>query len=63
MNNKFRCGRLTLTRDGQIEEVNLANGGGVRFCDWSDDMTMNDVHHRLKNIFDLGNLVKTYISS
>jgi hypothetical protein len=63
MNKRFRCGRLTLTKNGEVKKVDLGNGGGSRFCEWSDnDMTFNDIHNRLINIFNLGNLINTYLS-
>ncbi len=56
MSRRFRCGRLILSRDGTINKVVLKYGGGTRFCDcdWhNDNMTFEDVHYRLLDIFNL----------
>ncbi|UJR17946.1 hypothetical protein I4U23_004845 [Adineta vaga] len=56
MTKKFRCGRLMLTKAGQIKKVDLGNGGGTRTCDESDDhMTFDDVHNQLLMVFSLEN--------
>ncbi|CAF3412465.1 unnamed protein product [Rotaria sp. Silwood1] len=55
MNRRFRCGRLVLTKNGLIKKVELEDGGGTRFCNWEPiNMDFEDVHHRLLNIFSLG---------
>ena len=59
MHKKFRCGLLMRTKAGKVKKLDLESGGGSRFCDWNDkDMTLNDVHRLLLNIFKLGNLTK-----
>jgi hypothetical protein len=57
MNKKLRCGRLILTNDGIIKKLDLANGGGVRSCDWNrNDTTFNDIHYRLLDVFNLSKI-------
>lgn len=59
MNKKFRCGRLTLTRDGNVRKLDLNKGGGTRVCEWNNkDMTLSDAHKLIRDIFKLGNLTK-----
>jgi hypothetical protein len=31
MNNRLLCGRLILTRDGKIQKLEVADGGGTLF--------------------------------
>ncbi|CAF3182032.1 unnamed protein product, partial [Rotaria sp. Silwood2] len=55
MNRRFRCGRLTLTKDGIVKKLALENGGGSRFCNWDPiDMDFDSVHRSLIDIFKLG---------
>ena len=55
MSKHFRCGRLLQTRDGRTVKLNLNNGGGTRTCDWSNEnMTFDEVHDQLLNVFSLG---------
>jgi hypothetical protein len=64
MNKRFRCGRLMITKNGKLKKLTLLNGGGSRYCDWdSDNMTFNDVHYRLLNIFDLRKIIKVNLNS
>ncbi|CAF2118313.1 unnamed protein product [Rotaria magnacalcarata] len=54
MCKRFRCGLLTLSKDGTAKKVDLANGGGFRLCDWHNkSMSLTDVRHLLLNIFKL----------
>ncbi|CAF1275976.1 unnamed protein product [Rotaria sordida] len=54
MYKKFRCGRLILMHDGTLKKLDLENGGGARVCHWNNkDMTLNDIHHVILNIFNM----------
>ncbi|CAF3317022.1 unnamed protein product, partial [Rotaria sp. Silwood2] len=54
MTKRFRCGRLTVTKDGKIKKLELEDGGGSRFCQWdSIDMDFDSIHHSLIDIFKL----------
>ncbi|CAF4583421.1 unnamed protein product, partial [Rotaria sp. Silwood2] len=60
MTKRFRCGRLTITKDGKIKKLELEDGGGSRFCQWDPiDMDFNSIHHRLIDIFKLDSKLKT----
>ncbi|CAF1475892.1 unnamed protein product [Adineta steineri] len=54
MSKRFRCGRLMFGRNGKVRKMNLARGGGTRFCEWNNsDMNFKDVHQSLLNIFNI----------
>ncbi|CAF2755273.1 unnamed protein product [Rotaria sp. Silwood2] len=60
MTKRFRCGRLTVTKDGKIKKLELEDGGGSRFCQWdSIDMDFDSIHHSLIDIFKLDSKLKT----
>ncbi|CAF3384090.1 unnamed protein product [Rotaria sp. Silwood2] len=62
MTKRFRCGRLTITKDGKIKKLELEDGGGSRFCQWDPiDMDFNSIHHRLIDIFKLDSKLKTSV--
>ncbi|CAF3302861.1 unnamed protein product [Rotaria sp. Silwood2] len=64
MSKRFRCGRLLLTKDGTVKKLDLENGGGCRSCEWQNkDMTFDNVHHLLLNIFKLSNLTEKKIDN
>jgi hypothetical protein len=59
MNKRFRSGRLMLTRDGIIKKLYLEGGGGTRVCNRdNNNMTFDDVHYRLRNLFNLSKSLK-----
>ncbi|CAF4399729.1 unnamed protein product, partial [Rotaria sordida] len=46
--------RLILMHDGTLKKLDLENGGGARVCHWNNkDMTLNDIHHIILNIFNM----------
>ncbi|CAF3968216.1 unnamed protein product [Rotaria magnacalcarata] len=54
MHKRFRCGLVTLTKNGKVKKLGLDNGGGSRWCDWfNKSMTLKDVHRLIRNIFKL----------
>lgn len=61
MRKIFRCGRLMLTKDGEIKKIDLKHGGGTRSCDFFYNITFNDIHQRLINIYNLSNLIKNIL--
>ena len=64
MSKKFRCGRLLLTRDGQLKKLDLGKGGGTRTCEWKNDrMTFDEVHKQLRSVFSFSKRVSIVTSS
>jgi len=56
---RIRCGRVILTKDGEIKKLSLKKGGGSRFCEWPYKyMNFDYVRERLIKIFNLSNLIK-----
>ncbi|CAF3122441.1 unnamed protein product [Rotaria socialis] len=54
MHKRFRCGLVTLTKNGKVKKIGLDNSGGSRWCDcFNKSMTLKDVHRLIRNIFKL----------
>ena len=48
-----------LTADGTVEKLDLAKGGGSRFCEWTHGyMNFEDVRGRLVKLYNLGNFME-----
>jgi hypothetical protein len=60
MTKHVRCGRLLITRDGTIKEIDLEHGGGIRHCLLTHiDMGFEEIHDNLCDFYSIGNSYKT----
>jgi hypothetical protein len=56
---KIRCGRIILTKDGEIKKIGLGKGGGPRVYEWRYyNISFDCVRGELIKIFNLRNLIK-----
>lgn len=55
MRRRFRCGRLILSRDGQLQSVGLREGGGTRVCPLRHPrMSLMEIYHQLLRLYKIG---------